>query len=361
MKQLYDFDDLLIQSDILSDISSRKQVNPRYRNNMLPLMTAPMDTVISLKNFQLFDRYGITPILPRKKDPDLYYYDFNHFLSYSIDDFYKIFIQNQPKIPYDKKVYALVDIANGHMLKLYSYAKTAKKIYGNQMVLMVGNVANPKTFKKYCEIGVDYVRIGIGNGNGCLTTVQTGVGYSLPNLIKECYDIKRNGSFWGSLWFWMTLKGDPSYKTKIVADGGFKKYSDIIKGLGMGADYIMLGSIFNKALESAGETTDENENVIDQYSNSAKEKFDVEIPLYKLYRGMSTKAVQKEWGKSDLKTAEGIVKTQKVEYTLKGWIDNFESYLRSAMSYTGKKELRHFIGGAKFNLISQNVFRRFDK
>jgi GMP reductase len=42
--------------------------------------------------------------------------------------------------------------------------------------------------------------------------------------------------------------------SKIVADGGFREYSDIIKALALGADYVMLGSILNKCLESSGDT-----------------------------------------------------------------------------------------------------------
>jgi glutamate synthase domain-containing protein 2 len=231
------------------------------------------------------------------------------------------------------------------MINLYEMAKEAKEKYGYSMCLMVGNVANPKTFQEYCKIGVDMIRIGIGNGGGCLTTVQTGVGYPMASLIEECNQIR--------------ILND--YKTEIVADGGFKKFSDIIKALALGADYVMLGSILNKSLESAGETTKEDGSTINQYSSLAKECFNADIPLYKTFRGMSTKEVQKSWGKEDLTTSEGVVRTHKVEYTLDGWIKNFEDYLRSAMSYTGKKELHQFIGGVNFNMISQNSFRRFDK
>jgi IMP dehydrogenase/GMP reductase len=359
MNELYDFDDILIEPAVLSDISSRKQIDPTYKGR-LPLMTAPMDTVIDEKNIKYFKNLGITPILPRIKYPGDNYYSFEHFLSYGIDDFDKIFLKKVVDIPEDKRVYVLIDIANGHMRKLFDMSKQAKKTYGDKMVLMVGNVANPLTFEKYCLIGVDYVRIGIGNGDGCLTTVQTGVGYSLPNLIKECRHVINNRM----KTFDSRIDGEFEnyrFKTKIVADGGFKKHSDIIKGLGMGADYIMLGSIFNRTLESAGLTTDRNGTVIDQYSKEAKEMISVEIPLFKSFRGMSTKDVQKEWGKSELTTSEGIVKTQQVGETLSGWTDNFVNYLKSAMSYTGKKELHQFIGGVLFNRITQNVFKRFDK
>lgn len=345
--KLYDFDDLLIEPAIISKINSRKQVNPRTIWGTLPIMTAPMDTVVNENNFHLFKENGIVPVLPRNGEKKgKHSYDTQVFMSYSIEEFKEIFLQPERiYIPSGERIMALIDVANGHMISLYEVAKEAKSRYGYDMCLMVGNVANPKTFLEYCKIGVDMVRIGIGNGNGCLTTVQTGVGYPMASLIEECDDIRKNSE----------------YRTEIVADGGFKKFSDVIKALGLGADYVMLGSILNKALESAGETTNDNGEIINQYHPDAKKMFHVELPLFKTFRGMSTKEVQKSWGKDDLTTSEGVIRRNKVEYTLEGWVKNFEDYLRSAMSYTGKKELHHFIGGVEFNLITMNSFKRFDK
>ena len=344
-EQLFDFDDILIEPAILSSIRSRSEINTRTSIGNLPLMTAPMDTVINQDNFHLFKNKGIIPVLPRIPNPNSDWVDYNHFLSYSLTDFQRLFLREKVYIPLGERIYVLIDIANGHMVDLYESAKKAKIMYDDEMCLMVGNVANSKTFKEYCGIGVDFVRIGIGNGNGCLTTVQTGVGYPMASLIDECYNIKKFGN----------------YTTGIVADGGFKKYSDIIKALGLGADYVMLGSVLNKCLESAGETTKENGEIVNQYSNTSKEMFHAELSLYKTFRGMSTKDVQMAWGKENLTTSEGVVRRNKVEYTLEGWVNNFESYLKSAMSYTGKKELHHFIGGVDYNFITQNSFKRFDK
>jgi hypothetical protein len=200
----------------------------------------------------------------------------------------------------------------------------------------------------------------VGDNNlivhNCLTTVQTGVGYPMASLIKSCRE---------QLEFVNTHDErdvEPFYSnTKIVADGGFKTYSDVIKGLALGADYVMIGSILNKSLESIAETTKEDGEVIDQFDSVSKDYFNAEIPLFKKFRGMSTKEVQKAWGKDDLKTSEGVVRLNKVEYTLEGWVSNFDSYLRSAMSYTGKKKLENFIGKVNVNLISQNAFKRFNK
>lgn len=340
---LYDFDDILIQPTILSNINSRKEINIRDEKGMLPIFTAPMDTVISKENIDIFQKNGIMSVLPRTSVIDKNHYSTSMFYSYSMQDFEMVFLNNTVELKENEKVFALIDVANGHMRLLYELAKEAKKKYGDSICLMIGNVANPKTFLSYCQIGVDIIRIGIGNGNGCLTTVQTGIGYPMASLIKECAEVKYG------------------YNTKIVADGGFKKYADIIKAFALGADYVMLGSLLNKSLESAGETRTKDGNIVDQYSEITRTMFDADVEYYKSFRGMSTKEVQEKWGKGILTTSEGVVRTNKVEYTLEGWVKNLEDYLKSAMSYTGKKELHDFIGGVDINFISHSSFKRFDK
>lgn len=73
--------------------------------------------------------------------------------------------------------------------------------------------------------------------HNCSTTQNVAIGYPMGSLIQECYDVS-------------CLLDNPA---KIVADGGMKTYSDVIKALALGADYVMVGSIFNKAIESCGD------------------------------------------------------------------------------------------------------------
>ena len=82
--------------------------------------------------------------------------------------------------------------------------------------------------------------------------------------------------------------------------------------------------------------------------------------FYKKYRGMSTKEVQKKWGKKRLTTAEGISKYNKVEYRLSGWVENLKDYLKSAMSYTNSTNLEEF-KNSEYVFITENALRRFHK
>jgi IMP dehydrogenase len=168
----------------------------------------------------------------------------------------------------------------------------------------------------------------------------------MASLIKECYEIKKKRG----------------YKTNIVADGGFRNYDDIIKALALGADYVMLGGALNKCIESCSPTylnkwIPLNENTTYYIWNSFPylRKY-----MYKKFRGMSTKEVQKKWGKDKLITSEGISKYNKVEYSLNKWIENLQDYLKSAMSYTNSRTLEEF-KETEYVFITENALKRFNK
>ena len=336
----YDWNDISIVPESLSDISSRKEIDPTW-SGKLPLFTAPMDKVIDETNVSDFVKNNINICLPRHVKYDVLKNE-DYFYSYGLDEIIDL-LNNKSQLP--KRV--LIDVANGHMLKLWQTAKLIKEEFGDKVELMVGNIANPDAYRKYCEIGVDYIRVGIGGGSACTTSANVSIHYPMASLINECAYIK-------------SAFENP---TKIVADGGFKNFSDIIKALALGADYVMLGGVFNKSLESCGENfmKDAEGQYYQVPEERAKKSFDGGGTVYKYYRGMSTKEVQKSWNRSELKTGEGITKYNKVDYTLVGWCENFTDYLKSAMSYTDSRTLRDFIGEVNWEVISQNSFQRFNK
>lgn len=347
-----DFNDLLIVPKVLTDINTRASINPFTETGFLPIITAPMDTVVSENNINDFISNKICVCLPRNTINQQTIHSV--FKSFSISEIRKLI--DEDNVSDD---YYLIDVANGHMGSVLNITKELKTKYPN-IVLMVGNIANPETFGLLSDAGADYIRVGIGNGGGCLTTQQTGVGYPMASLIKECYDVS------------LTLKKS----AYLVADGGMQTYSDIIKALALGADYVMLGSVLNKCLESSGENYVKLRtgaySTFENYKTFVKNDFIVNQGdtfedlldrgyLYKKFRGMSTKEVQKEWNVGPLKTSEGVVKYNRVEYTLAQWVENFEAYLRSAMSYTGAHTLKEFIGQVELIQISDNAYKRFNK
>lgn len=340
----FDYDDILLQQAETSPISSRSEINIYDKNGYLPLIASPMLDVISKDNFDVFTNnkiYGIYPRTIWNKD-----YNFNgsglKFSAHSLDEFKYWFLDNDMKTPTGS---ILIDVAQGGMQKIVDYLKLSKEKYGDRIQVMVGNIANPNTFKILADAGAYGVRVSIGSGSGCLTSVNTAVGYPVASLISEIYEIKKKYNL----------------KTKIIIDGGITNYSHIIKALVLGADQIMIGGLFTKALESASpcflDPTKSNETI--SYLE-AEELFKQGIPIYKKFRGMSTKSVQRELGNDIIKTSEGVERIVKVEYTLDGWVQNFDHYLKSAMSYCGCSDISE-ITNIDYNLITANAFKRYNK
>ena len=346
----YSYNDLTVIPAITSQIRSRKEVDPFYNGN-LPLFTAPMSAVINDENWKNYETNNIIPIIPRTVDIDKRKEFLNEekWVAFSLSEAKDLFVDYKSEFIDHFKV--CIDIANGHMLDLISTCKTIKMFYP-YCEIMTGNIANPETIRTYIGVGIDYVRVGIGSGSGCLTSPNTSVHYPMASLIDECF--KNRG---------------PHRKPYIVADGGIRNYGDIIKALALGADYVMVGSLFASLFESAANVKNYGFNLIPWTSDlSEEEKIKIiknhekhDNPIQREFYGMSTKQAQKEMGSIACKTSEGCYKLLTTTHTMKQWSENCESYLRSAMSYTNKKDLKSFIGNVDLIINSNSTQNSVNK
>lgn len=382
---LLSFNDICIIPSVISEIEHRSECSPFNHDGMLPLFTAPMSSVVNEQNWIIFHDNKVNTIIPRNVDFEVRKLLMNQtFIAVSLKEFEEL-INTYYK---DETIYICVDIANGHMKKLLDLCEKAKTMYGTRMQIMAGNIANPDTYLEYAKVGIDYVRCSVGSGNNCITASNTGIYYPMVSLLQAIkyykdrivwsfeYDGKevyRYGDINRLYIHENTYKSIP----KIIADGGFNNFDQIIKALAIGADYVMLGRIFASCEEACGEIVlkeqlvptkmdltafgDEERSVFEAcgFNNVYINKV-IQIP-HRRYYGMSTKKAQTEISGEAYKTAEGIETLVPIKYTLAGWCDNFISYLRSAMSYCNSRTLDQFKTNTKIEQISNNSFNAYYK
>ena len=336
---LLSFNDICLVPSVISEIEHRSECSPYLDNGMLPLFTAPMTSVINENNWQIFKENKINTIIPRSVDINIRLELAKHtFIAVSLSEFEEYFINNW--LFSSCTQFVCVDIANGHMKKLLDLCKQAKEKYGSSLQIMAGNIANPDTYYEYAKAGIDYVRCGIGTSPICTTSANSGIHYPMVSLLQE---IKANKEYIAN---YIAEHNITLYKSvpKIIADGGFSNFDQIIKALAIGADYVMLGKIFAMSKEACGK-------VIFNHNGERVRK----------YYGMSTKRAQTEISGEATKTAEGIETLVPIKYTLAGWCDNFISYLRSAMSYCNSRTLEEFRKNTHIEQISAKSFNAYYK
>jgi IMP dehydrogenase/GMP reductase len=339
----YSYNDIAIVPAIKSNVEHRSECNPflgQYSKSYLPIFTAPMSTVVNVHNFELFEQNHIIPILPRNfpLETRIYYLKRGKWAALGLQEFEDLFLNNDWDMELYPEVNVLIDIANGHMSKLHNLIYDAKVKYkwSNRFKIMAGNIANPQTYYELAKAGVDFVRLSVGSGAGCITSTQTGVHYPIASLINETYQLKKKLEHAGE---WTPL---------IIADGGIRNYSDVIKSLALGSDYIMIGSVFASLIESAAPTfyyqndgksiTEINpfEHKIDAYPDGT---FDIDEEhiidnLHKVFYGMASRRGQEDINGEKKKTSEGIQKILPATTNLRKWSENMVAYMQSIMSYT---------------------------
>lgn len=329
---LYNLDEIcLIPADV-SDVEHRGDVNVLTTKNKYPIFTAPMASVVDKTNVKTLEAAGINTIVPRSVawSDRVSFIKNGNWVAVGFKEA-QLILENL-KID-SGKVRLCIDQADGHMKSLLDLCKNLKDKFGDRIKIMTGNIANPVTYRRYAEAGIDYVRVGIGSGNVCTTTDQTGMHYPMGSLLIKLKNEKEKVKTSIS-----TSTASP-YKSvpKIIADGGFNTIRQCVTAIALGADFVMLGKILAKSEEACGkilQKATKRNKAIREYFGMSTEKAQILI---------NDASILKQ-DKFIPKHTEGLVASVLVEYKLNDWLGDFEHALRSSMSYAGARNLEQYIG-----------------
>jgi GMP reductase len=222
----------------------------------------------------------------------------------------------------------LIDMANGYMAT--EIRSCVEKLTDQASVsnLMMGNVHSERGFQMLSQIAPDksfskFVRVGIAGGSPCATNDSTGYN---RGPITEIMEIEESNP-WDPTSDQVFLNRKPY----IIADGGIKNSGYAAKAFGAGADYVMMGGYFSKALEA------ETHQIGDgTYWGGASHKQQI-LSTGKAYRHSEGKEVPVLDELSPLETL----------------VNELWGGISSAVSYGGYDTLTNFIGNGVFE-IKQN-------
>lgn len=333
----YSLDEYTLIPKRTSKISSRRDVQVLDDNGKLPVFVAPMTCILDRNNFSAFNKSPFIPIYPVWVGENLASRQvLPGWVAVTLKEFEEQFVSDEGWLRDRKPHKILIDCANGHMEKIYDLVRKAKAHPDNVgLEVMIGNIANPETYKDCCMAGIDYVRVGIGGGSGCTTSVQTGfhagMGWLLTEIEYYRRDIRNN---------WKLQ--EPMTITKVVADGGINTISKAVKALALGADYVMMGKIFAQCEEACALKISE-EQPFRQYYGQASEQG--QIDRFGEVRN----------------NPEGLETLVHIEHTLDSLATKFKDVLASACSYAGASNLKEFIGQVRWDVISKSEFNSFNK
>lgn len=210
-----------------------------------------------------------------------------------------------------------VDSSHAHSAGVLSAVETLREKFPD-VHLIAGNVATGEGAQALIDRGVDAVKVGIGPGSICTTRIVTGAGVPQVLAIGEVVKKAREAD------------------VPVVADGGIKFSGDITKALAVGADSVMIGSLFAGTDESPGEQV--------LYQGRS----------YKVYRGMGSLSAmakgsadryfQDENGELSKLVPEGIEGMVPFKGSVHKMVSQLTGGLRSGMGLAGcanVHELRH--------------------
>ncbi|WP_066704920.1 IMP dehydrogenase [Celeribacter ethanolicus] len=200
----------------------------------------------------------------------------------------------------------VIDTAHGHSVGVVEAVARAKKIFGDKVQIIAGNVATGAATKALIDAGADAVKVGIGPGSICTTRMVAGVGVPQLTAIMDC----------------AKAAGD----VPIIADGGIKFSGDFSKAIAAGASVAMVGSMIAGTDESPGEVI--------LYQGRSFKSYRGMGSLGAMARGSADRYFQKD-AASDKLVPEGIEGQVPYKGPVATVLHQMVGGLRASMGYTG--------------------------
>ncbi len=313
------YDDISLIPRSISTVRSRSEISITNsflgREMAVPVLSSPMDTVTGLEMCVELKELGCIGILNRfdssleklLRDPEssASVTAVSIGLSAGQDILEKIA---------EKNLLCCIDTANANNREVLKKCEEVKK-YG--ITVIVGNIAHGATLTELENAGADAVRVGIGNGSVCTTSIQTGIGIG---QVSSLLDV-------------LFTKTEKKLTIKIIADGGIKSPGDVVKAISLGADVVMLGRMLAGTKETPGE--------IIKYNGQ----------LWKKYRGSASYAVKV---KNEFIEGEETMVPYKGQ--VKNVINSISDGLKSAMSYMNCHSLEDLRNTESYAILSNSSY-----
>ena len=219
----------------------------------------------------------------------------------------------------------VIDTAHGHSKKVLETLKELKEL-SNEVQIICGNIATADAAMMLIEAGADAIKVGIGPGSICTTRIVAGVGVpqlsSILNVSKVCRE-----------------KNIP-----LISDGGIKFSGDLSKAIAAGADTVMIGSLLAGTDESPGE--------IYLYNGRSYKSYRGMGSIGAMSRGSADRYFQSEINDNLKFVPEGIEGQVPYKGPVSNILHQLSGGLKSAMGYTGNKNIEEMQKNCIFQQIS---------
>lgn len=314
------YDDISLIPLEISQVKTRNEINTKStfigEELTVPIVSSPMDTVTGIEMAKELTNLGCIGILNR----------FNSTLNEILNNennlenikAVSISLTAEEKLIEklaEKNIIICIDTANANNAFVLKKCEEIKKKYNTRVI--VGNIAHGSTLKQLVDSGADAVRIGIGGGSVCTTSVQTGIGIGQVSSLLDVYFTKLENKL----------------NIALIADGGIKSPGDVAKALACGADVVMLGRMLAGTKETPGEVIKYNDQ------------------LWKKYRGSASFGV-----KMKNEFIEGEETLVPYKGAVKNVINGISDGLRSAMSYLNCNSLSDLQKIDSFSVLSTSSY-----